>query len=85
MLVRQDVEIWEICEGGTKRWSWKLGGDMGEEIWELLGFVAIVCVWVNFCCTVGCLCQGLQGLGLCKVGTVGSSVGGECEGGRGRW
>jgi hypothetical protein len=49
----------------------------------LLGFVALVCVWVNFfCCSVGCLGQGLQGLGLCKVGIVGWSAGCECIGGR---
>jgi hypothetical protein len=81
ILVKQDVEI---CEVGTKWGSRKWWGDMGEEIWEFLGFVAIVCVWVNFwCCTVGCLGQGLQGLGLYNVGTVGSSVDGECVGGRG--
>jgi hypothetical protein len=29
------------------------------------GFVALVCVWVYFlCCSVGFLCQGLQGFGV---------------------
>jgi hypothetical protein len=52
---------------------------VGEAVWELLGFVVLVCVWVyTCCCSVGCLCQGLQGLGLCKVGVVGSSTGDEC-------
>jgi hypothetical protein len=46
---------------------------------RLLGFVALVCVWVYFCCNVGCLCQGLQGLWLFKVGW---SAGGECVVGR---
>jgi hypothetical protein len=48
------------------------------------GFCVLVCVWVCFCCcSVGCLCQGLWGLGLCKVGTVVWSAGGEWVGGRG--
>jgi hypothetical protein len=30
----------------------------------LLGFVALECVWVYFCCCSGeCLCQGLNGVG----------------------
>jgi hypothetical protein len=45
----------------------------------LLGFVALVCVWVHFCyCSVGCFCQGLL-----VVGIVGWSAGGECGRGRG--
>jgi hypothetical protein len=50
---------------------------VGEEVWRLLGFVALMC------CSEGCLCQGLQGLEVCIVGTVGLSVGGESVGGRG--
>jgi hypothetical protein len=34
---------------------------VGEKGGQLLGFVALVCVWVYFCCHAGCLCQGLQG------------------------
>jgi hypothetical protein len=31
----------------------------------MLGFVALVCVFLYFyCCTVGCLCQGLQEAGV---------------------
>jgi hypothetical protein len=40
-----------------------------------------VCLSIFLFCRRGCLCYGLQGLGLCKVGIVGS-VGDECEGGR---
>jgi hypothetical protein len=37
---------------------------VGEEVWRLLGFVALVCVWVYFhCYRGGCLCQGLQEAG----------------------
>jgi hypothetical protein len=46
-----------------------------------VGFVAIVYVGVYFCCSVGCLCWRLQGLGLCKVGTVGLTAGSDCVGG----
>jgi hypothetical protein len=51
---------------------------VGEALWGLLSFVALVCVWLYFCCcSVGCLCQGLQRFGSCKFGTVGlSAVGG---------
>jgi hypothetical protein len=35
----------------------------------------LVCVWVYFCCcSGGCICQGLQGFGLCKVVVVGLSA-----------
>jgi hypothetical protein len=36
-------------KGGVgKRGEW-----MGEELCGLLGFVAVVCVWVYFCCCSG--------------------------------
>jgi hypothetical protein len=41
-----------------------LKGRVGEEVWSLLGFVALMCVCVYFCCNGGCLCQGLQGFGV---------------------
>jgi hypothetical protein len=47
-------------------------------------FVVIVCVWVNFCVVKEGVCVRVcRGLGLCKVGIVGWSVGDEHEGGRG--
>jgi hypothetical protein len=52
-------------------------------VWMPLGFVTLVCVWVYFCCcSVGCLCQGLQGLGLCKVQIIDWSAGCDCVGER---
>jgi hypothetical protein len=43
-----------------------------------------VCVWVNFCVVKEGVCVRVcRGLGLCKVGIVGWSVGDEHEGGRG--
>jgi hypothetical protein len=37
-----------------------------------LRFVALVCIWVHLCFfSVQCLCQGLSGLGLYKVGIIG--------------
>jgi hypothetical protein len=41
-----------------------------EVVCGLLGFVALLCVGVYFCCSGGCLCQGCRGLELCTVGTV---------------
>jgi hypothetical protein len=43
MLVRLDIEIWEIGEGGTKRVDWKWVGLVREDGWGLLDFVALVC------------------------------------------
>jgi hypothetical protein len=37
---------------------------MGEDVWGLLGFVALMCVWVYLCCSAGFLCQGLPGDGV---------------------
>jgi hypothetical protein len=46
-------------------------------------FLVPVCVWVYFCyCRRGCCVRDCRGLGLCKVGIVGYSVGDECEAGR---
>jgi hypothetical protein len=57
---------------------------MGESVKGLQVFVVLMCVWVYFCCCSGrCLCQGLQGLGLCKVGVISLLPGDECVGGRG--
>jgi hypothetical protein len=55
---------------------------VGEEIWGLLDFLALACVWVYFCCcSGGCLCQGFQGVKGVYGGTVDYSVGDECVGG----
>jgi hypothetical protein len=63
MFVRLTIEIWRTGCGGTKSGGgieWVSGGNnVGAA-----GFVAFVCVWVYFCCcSIGCLCQGLQGVG----------------------
>jgi hypothetical protein len=72
MVIRLDIEIWVIGKGGIKKGGGKKrSGWVGEEVWVLLGFVALVCVWVYFCyCSGGSLCQGLQGLAFCMVGTA---------------
>jgi hypothetical protein len=59
MVIRQDIEIWEIVKGGTKRGRWEKGCVCGDA-WGLLDFVVLVCVWVYFFCSGGCYCQGLQ-------------------------
>jgi hypothetical protein len=66
MVIRLDIEIWIIDKGATKREFGKVVGvSMGEEVWELPGFVALGCVWVHFCCfSGGYLCQALQGAGV---------------------
>jgi hypothetical protein len=53
-----------VLKGGLK-------GVGEEDVWVLLVFVALVCVWVYLCCcNGGCLCQALEGLGVCTVGTI---------------
>jgi hypothetical protein len=60
-------------KGGAKSRGRKVGiGRVREEVWELLCFVALVCVWVHFhCYSGGCLYQGLEGLWVCMVGRLG--------------
>jgi hypothetical protein len=59
MVVWLEIETWAIGKGGTKKGRW-----VREEVWGLLGFVALMCVRVYFhYCSGGCLCQGLQGAG----------------------
>jgi hypothetical protein len=72
MVVWLEIETWVIGKGGTKRWGRKRGGVDGEEVWELLGFGALVYVWVYICCcSGGFLCQGCRGLEVCTIDTVG--------------
>jgi hypothetical protein len=78
-----DIETWVIDKGGTKKGvDGKSSGWVGEKLRGLLDLVALVRVWVYFCCSGGCLCRGIQELGLCTISTVVLSAGGECEGGR---
>jgi hypothetical protein len=58
MLVIYLVElVKEALEGEVQEKGW-VGGGRGV---VLLGFVALMCVWVHFCCcSVGCLCHRLQ-------------------------
>jgi hypothetical protein len=71
MTIRLVIDCGELVKVALKRGDRKRSVWVGEEVCRLLGFVALVCVWVYFfCCSGGCLCQGLQGLGLCTVGIV---------------
>jgi hypothetical protein len=58
---------------------------VGEVVWGLLGFVALVCVfgYISVVAVEGICVRDCRVLGLCTVGTVGSSAGGEYVGGRG--
>jgi hypothetical protein len=52
--------------------GWVCEGSSTRDLWLLCVFGCISVVVVG-----GFLCQGLQGLRLCKVGIVGWSAGGE--------
>jgi hypothetical protein len=56
-----DIEIWVPGKGDTIKGGLGIGvGAWGEEVWGLLGFMALVHVWLYFCCcSGGYLCQGL--------------------------
>jgi hypothetical protein len=55
MVIWLEIGTWIISKNGTKK------GEQ-EVYMGLFGFVALVCILVYFCCcSVGCLCQGLQG------------------------
>jgi hypothetical protein len=59
---------------------WEVGCMNGGSSEGLLFFVVLVCVLMYFCC-FSRRCS-VRGLGLCKVGILGWSVGDECVGGR---
>jgi hypothetical protein len=48
MVIRLVIDVGELVKVTLKRRGRK--GE-GEEVWGLLGFVALVCVWVYFCCS----------------------------------
>jgi di/tricarboxylate transporter len=74
MVVRLDIEIWEIGKGGTKRGVRKRGRWMGDELWGLLSFLALVHVWCISAVVVEGVCvRDCRGLGFCTVDTVGCS------------
>jgi hypothetical protein len=58
-----------------------------RKVWRLLGFVALVCIWVFGCISTvvveGACVRDFRGLRVCAVGSVGWSAGGECAGARG--
>jgi hypothetical protein len=64
-----------------------LKGEAGlgwEEVWVLLGFVALCVFWyISVVVVEGACVRDYKGVGLCIVGTVGKSTGGECVRGRG--
>jgi hypothetical protein len=51
---------------------------VGDAVKGLLVFVVLVCPWVYFCCSRGACVRDCRGLGLCKAGIIGWSVGDEC-------
>jgi hypothetical protein len=62
MFFRLAIEIRGVGYGATKRGDRKWGGCLGEVVGGCWVLLPLVCVCVYFyCCSVGCLCQGLQG------------------------
>jgi hypothetical protein len=57
--------MWEIGKGATRREGRKRSEWVEKGVWGMLGFVALVYVWMYFCCcSKGCLCQGFQRTGI---------------------
>jgi hypothetical protein len=64
MVIRTVIDFGELVMV-VQSGGWEKGDWVGEEMWELLGFMALVSVLMCFCCCSGrCLCQGLQGAGV---------------------
>jgi hypothetical protein len=62
MVISLVINLGELVKVVLKRRGGKRSGCVGEDVWGLLGFVALECVWVYFCCcSGGCVFQGLQG------------------------
>jgi hypothetical protein len=81
-----EIETWVIGKGGTNGGA-KGGTCVGGALdMDAAGFCGpcVFCVYFH-CCGGRCLCQGLQGLGVCTVGTVGLSMEGECAAGGVVW
>jgi hypothetical protein len=56
IVIKLDIEIWVIGKDGTKKEGAGKGLG-GEEVRGLLGFVALVCVYMYLCCcSCECLC-----------------------------
>jgi hypothetical protein len=63
MVIRLVIDFGELVKVALKGGR-KMGGWVGEEVWGLLGLVALVCVWMYFCCySGGCrmLVSGIKG------------------------
>jgi hypothetical protein len=63
MVIRLVIDFGKLVKVVLKRRGVGKGWrDGGRGIVGLLDFVALVCVWVYFCCcSGGCLCWGFQG------------------------
>jgi hypothetical protein len=43
------IDYRDLVKVAVKNWGGGRNGWVGLELWGLLGFVALVCVWVCFC------------------------------------
>jgi hypothetical protein len=69
IVVWLEVEILEIGTGGNKRgWAQRVGW-MGEEIWGMLSFVALVCI--SNVVVEGACVRDCRVWGVCTVGRAG--------------
>jgi hypothetical protein len=74
------IEIWGVGLGGTKGGDGKWDQCVGKAVLGLL-FLWSLCVfgYISFLVEEGVCVRDCRGLGLCKFGIVGFSVGDECE------
>jgi hypothetical protein len=64
MIIKLVIDFGELVKVALTRKVGKGVGEWGNSMGALLGFLVFVCVWVYFCCSGRCLCQGLQGTGV---------------------
>jgi hypothetical protein len=63
MVIRLVIDFGELVKMALKKG--REGVSEWVESWGLLGFMALVCVWVYFCCcSGGCLCREFQRAGV---------------------
>jgi hypothetical protein len=67
MVIRLVIDYGELVKVALKKMKRRVGKGVGGwvRVMEVAGFCSpCVCLGVFFCCSGGCLCQGLQGPGV---------------------
>jgi hypothetical protein len=71
MVISLVIDYGELAKVALKKGGWEKEWVGRLRVMRVAGFCD-VCVWgVYFCCSGGCLCQGLEGAEICAVGRVG--------------